>query len=104
MERSRAILGIDLCYDDEEIVCLVNGFYFTAPFPWVLAVCNYVFIYGKALICAVPVDHSVVNKPGAKRSPILFQYRIYEAGVIKHGVSLNSHHRLTDVLCRIYRP
>ena len=97
MERSRTILGIDLCYDDEEIVCLVNGFYFTVPFPWVRAVCNDVFIYRKALICAVPVDYSVIGKVGANLSPVLFQYCFYEASAIKHVGILNSQidsHRL----------
>ena len=90
MERGRPILGIDLCYDDEEIVCLVKGFYFTVPFPWVLAVCKDVFLYRKTLVSTVPVDHSVIGKIGTDLSPVLFQYCFYEASVIKHGISSNS--------------
>ena len=72
MEGSRAILGVDLCNNDEEIVCLTNGFYFTVPIPRVLAVCKDVFIHREALIGAVPVDHSVIGKKGADLSPVLF--------------------------------
>ena len=37
-------------------------FLFHRSISWVLAVCNYVFIHRKALICAVPVDHGVIGK------------------------------------------
>ena len=90
MEGSRTILGIDLGNNNKEIVYLVNSFYFTIPFPWVLAVCNDVFIHCKALVCAVPVDHSIIGKVRVDLSPVLLQYCFYEASIVKHGISSNS--------------